>query len=178
MSEETPGPLPRPGLKLTGVFVSVVVVGLLVGWVFRADDGAVAEIGQPAPDFTVTLIDGGTFTLSEHLETDDRPIVLNLWASWCIPCRTETPDISAFAEANPDVKVIGVSVEDTEKASRAFADEYAPSYDVGLGNAEFEAAYPRLGLPVTYIIGANGVVVELFNGIVTQEILEDITTHH
>ncbi|MCZ6455835.1 MAG: TlpA disulfide reductase family protein [Actinobacteria bacterium] len=160
------------------MFVGVVVIGLLAGWAFRSDDGAVAQIGRPAPDFTVTLIDGGTFTLSEHLLTDDRPVVLNLWASWCIPCRTETPDISAFAEANPDVKVIGVSVKDTEVASRAFADEFAPSHDLGLGNAEFEAAYPTFGLPVTYIIGANGVVEDLFNGIVTPEILEETTKDH
>jgi thiol-disulfide isomerase/thioredoxin len=160
------------------VFVGVVVIGLLAGWAFRTDDGAVARIGRPAPDFTVTLINGGTFTLSEHLKTDDRPVVLNLWASWCIPCRTETPDISAFAEANPDVKVIGVSVKDTEMASRAFADEFAPSHDLGLGNAEFEAAYPTFGLPVTYIIGANGVVEDLFSGIVTREILEETTKHH
>lgn len=159
------------------MFVGVVVIGLLASWAFR-DDGTVARIGRPAPDFTVTLINGGTFTLSEHLLTDDRPVVLNLWASWCIPCRTETPDISAFAEANPDVKVIGVSVKDTEMASRAFADEFAPSHDLGLGNAEFEAAYPAFGLPVTYIIGANGVVEDLFNGIVTREILEETTKDH
>ncbi|MCZ6738323.1 MAG: hypothetical protein O7C01_00935, partial [Actinobacteria bacterium] len=70
------------------------------------------------------------------------------------------------------------SVKDTEVASRAFADEFAPSHDLGLGNAEFEAAYPAFGLPVTYIIGANGVVEDLFNGIVTPEILEETTKDH
>lgn len=173
-TKETPGPLQRADLQLTVLFVGVVLIGLLVAWVLPSDDVTVAEVGRPAPDFTVPLIDGGSFTLSEHFKTDDRPVVLNIWASWCIPCRTETPDISAFAEANPDVKVIGVAVQDAEEASRAFADEFAPSYDLGLGDAEFETAYPRLGLPVTYIIGANGVIEELFNGIVTQEILEDI----
>jgi thiol-disulfide isomerase/thioredoxin len=157
------------------LFLGVVMIGLLVAWVLPSDDVTVAEVGHPAPDFTVPLIEGGTFTLSEQLKAENRPVVLNLWASWCIPCRTETPDISAFAEANPDVKVIGVAVEDTETASRAFAEEFDPSYDLGLGDAEFEAAYPRLGLPVTYIIGANGVIEELLIGIVTQEILEDIT---
>ncbi|MFV1960743.1 MAG: TlpA family protein disulfide reductase [Acidimicrobiia bacterium] len=176
LPEENLGPLPRPDLRLTGVFVGVVVIGLLIGWVFRTGDVAVAEIGRPAPDFTVSLIEGGTFTLSDPLNDDNRRVVLNLWASWCIPCRTEIPEISAFANANPDVKVIGVSVEDTEKAARAFADEFSPAFDLGLSNAEFDAAYPRLGLPVTYIIGTNGVVEEVFNGIVNQEILEDITT--
>jgi thiol-disulfide isomerase/thioredoxin len=144
--------------------------------VFRTDVVAVAEIGRTAPDFTVPLIDGGTFTLSEHLNNDNRPVVLNLWASWCIPCRTEIPDISAFAQANPQIKVIGVSVQDNEVAARSFADEFAPAFDLGLANAEFDAAYPRLGLPTTYIIGTNGVVEEVFTGIVNQEILEDITT--
>jgi thiol-disulfide isomerase/thioredoxin len=122
----------------------------------------------------VPLLDGGTFTLSNQLAADNRPIVLNLWASWCIPCRTETPDISAFAVANPDVKVIGVAVEDTESAARAFAVEFDPSYDLALADEAFEAAYPRLWLPVTYIIGANGVIQEVFNGIVDQEILGDM----
>jgi len=153
-----------------------VIIGLVVAWVIPSGEVEVAEVGRPAPDFTVPLLGGETFTLSSQLAADDRPIILNLWASWCIPCRTETPDISAFAVANPDVKVIGVAVEDTETAARAFAEEFAPSYDLGFADDEFEAAYPRLGLPVTYIIGADGVIQEMFNGIVDQEILGDMVS--
>jgi cytochrome c biogenesis protein CcmG/thiol:disulfide interchange protein DsbE len=153
-----------------------VIIGLVVAWVIPSGEVEVAEVGRPAPDFTVPLLRGGTFTLSNQLAADDRPIVLNLWASWCIPCRTETPDISAFAVANPDVKVIGVAVEDTETSARAFAKEFAPSYDLGFADDEFEAAYPRHGLPVTYIIGADGVIQEMFNGIVDQEILGDMVS--
>lgn len=153
-----------------------MIIGLVVAWVIPSGEVEVAEVGRPAPDFTVPLLGGETFTLSSQLAADDRPIILNLWASWCIPCRTETPDISAFAVANPDVKVIGVAVEDTETAARAFAEEFAPSYDLGFADDEFEAAYPRLGLPVTYIIGADGVIQEMFNGIVDQEILGDMVS--
>ena len=144
------------------MFVSVVVIGLLVGWVFRADGGAVAEIGRPAPDFTVTLINGGTFTLSEHLKTDDRPIVLNLWASWCIPCRTETPDISAFAEANPDVKVIGVSTRGTETFDIDVHDDLEPRQTLKIKAAradgtviEFEAI-ARVDTPIEVDYLRNG----------------------
>ena len=153
-----------------------MIIGLVVAWVIPSGEVEVAEVGRPAPDFTVPLLGGETFTLSSQLAADDRPIILNLWASWCIPCRTETPDISAFAVANPDVKVIGVAVEDTETAASAFAEEFAPSYDLGFADDEFEATYPRLGLPVTYIIGADGVIQEMFNGIVDQEILGDMVS--
>lgn len=175
--DEPAGPLPRPSLKLTGIFVAALLAGLAVGWLLDSDSSPeVARVGERAPDFTVALLDGGTFTLSEQLEADDRPIVLNLWASWCGPCRVETPDISAFAEANSDVKVIGVAVEDTEAGSRQFAADFAPSYDLAFGNGEFDDAYPRLGLPATYVIGSDGVVEELWNGIVTGEVLEDLTS--
>jgi len=100
--------------------------------------------------------------------------VLNLWASWCIPCRTETPEISAFAVDHPEVKVIGVAVEDTETGATKFAEDFMPSYDLGIGDAAFEAAYPRLGLPVTYVIDDAGTVIEIFNGIVDQETLENL----
>ncbi len=98
--------------------------------------------------------------------------MLNLWASWCVPCREEIPEISAFSQAHPDTKVLGVAVDDTEAAAVAFAREIGPGYEMALGDASFEEAYPRIGLPVTYIIDSDGVVSEAFNGILDQETLE------
>lgn len=98
--------------------------------------------------------------------------MLNLWASWCVPCREEIPEISAFSTAHPEIKVLGVAVDDTEESAAAFARKIAPDYDMALGDASFEEAYPRIGLPVTYIIDSDGVVAEAFNGILDQETLE------
>jgi cytochrome c biogenesis protein CcmG, thiol:disulfide interchange protein DsbE len=153
------------------VFLLVVALGLLAGWIFRSGPSDVAEPGQPAPDFTVEVIGGGTFTLSEARGT---PVVLNFWASWCGPCREEIPDISAFADANPDVTVIGVAVQDTDQASRDFAAEIGASYPLALGTAAVEAAYPILGLPATYIIDENGNVARIFNGIVNEDRLTEL----
>lgn len=149
----------------------VVAVGLIIGWLIRSAPAEVAETGSRAPDFTVEVIDGGTFTLSE---ARGQPVVLNFWASWCIPCREEIPDISAYAEAHPEVEVIGVSVQDVDENSRAFAAEIEASYPLALGTFEVEDAYPLLGLPGTYIIDSDGVVTEVYNGIVTEEILTDL----
>ena len=156
----------------------VVLAGLGVGWILSSPQGAPdsATVGAPAPDIDVPLLDGtGRFVLSEELAAHDKTIVVNLWASWCGPCRFETPDISAFAQANPDVKVVGVAVEDTEQAAIEFADEFRPAYELAFGNDDFDAAYPRLGLPATYVIGPDGVVDHLFNGIVNEEVLTGLT---
>lgn len=128
-------------------------------------------MGGQAPDFTVDVMDGSSFTLSE---TRGRPVVVNFWASWCAPCRAEIPEISAFADANPNVQVIGVAVQDTEVESRAFAEEIGASYPLALGTPAVEDAYPVLGLPATYIIDENGNVAEIVNGIVDEELLTEL----
>lgn len=157
-------------MRLTGVFVLVVATGLLIGWIFQPGSTEVAQVGGPAPDFTVEVFQGDSFTLSEVA----KPVVLNFWASWCGPCRTEIPAISAFAEANPDVQVIGVAVEDVEQSARDFAAEIEASYPLALGTDGIEDAYPRIGLPATYIIDEDGVVTEVFNGIVDEELLAEL----
>ena len=113
--DEPAGPLPRPSLKLTGIFVAALLAGLAVGWLLDSDSSPeVARVGERAPDFTVALLDGGTFTLSEQLEADDRPIVLNLWASWCGPCRASLPDLDEVYKKykdNEKVQFLAVSVD-------------------------------------------------------------------
>ncbi len=154
------------------MFVGVVVLALAVAWIIDPGPAETARTGGPAPDFAVPLIGGGVFDLSEHLESDGRPLVLNLWASWCLPCREEIPDIDVFAAEHPEVMVLGVAVEDTEKAAVEFAAELSPGYALGIADPAFEAAYPRIGLPATYIIDADGRVKEVFNGILDRQTLE------
>jgi len=161
---------------LTGVFAGVVLIGLAVAWAIGGSGGsAVAEVGAPAPDFTVDLLDGGSFSLSEHIADDGRPLIINLWASWCVPCREEMPDLSAFAEKNPDIAIVGVAVEDQLEAARAFGAEIDPVYSLAFGNEAFDEAYPNFGLPVTYFLDADGGVTEVFNGILTPVTLEELT---
>ena len=172
---QAPDPLPKRSLLLTGVFVGVVVVGLAVAWLVSGYT-EVAAVGAQAPNFTVELLDGGSFTLEDHLAEDGRPLVLNLWASWCLPCRGEIPEISDFAIEHAGVAVLGVAVEDVRADSEAFAEEMSPSYPLAFGSKEFREAYPTLGLPATFIIEPDGTVSSIVNGIVDQELLEEMTS--
>lgn len=126
-------------------------------------------IGDPAPPFVLETFDGSEIALADHPET----VVLNFWASWCVPCRTEMPEFDRFAAAHPEVTVIGVAVEDSEEAARAFAAEVGVGYPLGLDDAIGDL-YPRLGLPTTYVI-RDGVIVAKSDGALTFEELEDLT---
>lgn len=129
----------------------------------------------PAPDFTVELIGGASFTLSEHLAVDGRPVVLNFWASWCFPCREEMPDFDAVSHEVPEVLVIGIAVEDTPQAAREFAAEVGVSYPLGIDlDRTVASAYSVFGLPTTLIINENGTMLREVTGQLTKERLLEL----
>jgi cytochrome c biogenesis protein CcmG/thiol:disulfide interchange protein DsbE len=169
----------RAGLSggvLTALFVALVAVGALVAWLMRGDDSEVAEVGSPAPTFSVTTFDGSEFDLGAHLEEDGRPVLLNLWASWCEPCKREFPLLSEFAAAHPDVKVVGVAVQDQEEAARAFVEEMGPSFTVAYDSDDVvRDSYPTFGLPATFVIASDGRVVEMLLAELTAEQLESLS---
>ena len=147
--------------------MGLVVVGLAVAALVRPPD-------SHAPDFEVALLDGGTFRLSDHLESDGRPLVLNLWASWCLPCRAEMPEIDTFAAAHPEVLVLGVAVDDTITEANRFAGEIGVSYPLAFDEGAMRRAYPSFGLPATFVIDTEGEIVEAVDGVVTVALLESI----
>ena len=125
--------------------------------------GALA--GEMAPEIRIALFDGSEFLLSRHLSADGRPVVLNLWASWCTPCRREIPEFSRVAEMNPDVAFVGAAVEDARGPAEAFASEIGASFPLGIDEYRtVKNGYPFVGLPVTYLIGADGTVARQIQG--------------
>lgn len=148
------------------MLVLIVVIPALA-WLLRpapeAQDGVSTGQGvrETAPDFTVELFDGTEFSLSAHLAESGTPVVLNFWASWCVPCRVEMPAIDAVAHQRPEILFLGIAVQDTESATRGFADEVSVSYPLGhdSGGTILEK-YPILGLPATWFITADGKVAE------------------
>lgn len=129
---------------------------------------------DPAPDFAVTTLDGGSFVLSDHLATDGRPVILNLWASWCLPCRAEMPAIDAFASDHPDVLIIGIAVQDDPQSAADFADEIGVAYPLAVDERdEVNNSYQPLGLPATFLISTEGDIVQRVFGGVTEESLAE-----
>jgi len=161
-----------------GVVLIIVLPAAI--WAVRSspvsgDRLPVEEPGQPAPDFDLHLFDGSTFSLTRHLAGDGRPVVMNSWASWCVPCREEMPAIDAVARRRSEVQVLGVAVEDTETAARGFAEETDVSYPLAVdSDGAIAAAYPTLGLPTTWFITGDGVIAAKVVGELDQRRLEDL----
>lgn len=86
------------------------------------------------------------------------------------------PDISAFAIEHPEVAVLGVAVEDQLDDARAFAAEIDPDYPLAIADDRFEESYPNFGLPVTYLVDEDGEITQIYNGVLTDEILERLAS--
>ena len=124
---------------------------------------------KDAPPVLGTTLDGEPFDLADYRGT---PVVLNFWASWCGPCRRELPALAAFAKANPEIQVIGVDYQDDVEAARTFAAENGATWPSVVDDGPIGAAYEVPGLPATYLIDAQGRIVERLLGEVTEATLE------
>ena len=124
----------------------------------------------PAPAVQGKTLDGGTFDLAS---LKGKPVVLNFWASWCQPCRKELPAIAAWAKAHPEIQVIGVDYEDDVADARAFAREHDATWPMVIdADGAIGEAYEVPGLPATFLIDAEGRIVDRILGEVTVESLD------
>jgi thiol-disulfide isomerase/thioredoxin len=139
-----------------------------------ADESGIPADAELAPLFSVPTSSGDEFSLAEHQSTDGRPVFLNLWASWCFPCREEMPAINAASETFPEIKFIGVAIQDSRPDAEAFADEIGVTYTIGFDtDNSVNVGYSPLGLPASYIISADGIILERIFGKVTEEDLAE-----
>ena len=182
--------------KLWKVAILILVAGIMTGDLLldyrnqaqaHPQDTETAElldvnvgiaVGDLAPDFTGTTVDGQTVSLSEQ---KGKLVLVNVFASWCGPCRVETPHlVELYNELDKDqVEFVGLNLQETPAAVQSFKEEFFIGYPLLLNEGgEITDVYSLIGLPTTWFIDQEGIVRFTFSGPMTKEslqaILEDV----
>ncbi|MBS1966958.1 MAG: TlpA family protein disulfide reductase [Chloroflexi bacterium SZAS-1] len=125
--------------------------------------------GEAAPDFEYTMPDGSTHTLSQ---LRGKKVLLNFWATWCGPCRSEMPDLQQTLSKYSDVVVIGVNKAQTLDQLGPFANELGVTFPL-ITNLDGDIAerYAAKLLPTTYFINSDGTIALRKTGVMNAEFI-------
>jgi thiol-disulfide isomerase/thioredoxin len=119
-----------------------------------------AQQSKPiAPDFSLTDLQGRKLAVADYT---GKVILLDFWASWCVPCQKEIPRFIEWQKkySGEGFQVIGISMDDDEKAARTFAKRYKFNYPIAIGTERLAESYGGiLGLPANLIINRDGQIV-------------------
>ena len=132
--------------------------------------------GAPAPDFTLQTLDGGKVTLSEYR---GQPVLINFWASWCVPCRVETPELVRVYETykTEGLVVLGVNLTSQDSLSevQAFVQEFKMTYPVLLDDTGkvSEGLYRVRGIPLSTFVNRAGLITRLKLGAMTRAQIDE-----
>jgi peroxiredoxin len=129
--------------------------------------------GSIAPDFSLLTLDGEQITLSE---LRGHPVMINLWATWCAPCRIEMPHIQDRFERYADEGFVVLAVDFDEPAEivAEFRDELGLTFDLLLDpGAEVQELYRNRSYPSTFFVDANGVIQVQHIGVMTEGQLDE-----
>jgi cytochrome c biogenesis protein CcmG, thiol:disulfide interchange protein DsbE len=153
----TSPPRRRWSLGTLVLLVGIASVAIVVALALARRQQGPLESGA-APDFTVTTFDGQTLRLSD---LRGQVVLVNFWASWCLPCREEAPELEAIWQQYraQGVTVVGIAWSDIEADTLAFMDEFNMTYpnapDLGTRIGD---DYGIRAVPETYIIDQQGEV--------------------
>jgi thiol-disulfide isomerase/thioredoxin len=122
-----------------------------------AGQSVIPEVGEVAPDFSYTAADGTSHKLSD---LRGKKVLLNFWATWCGPCRSEMPDIQkAIGETGGAVAVLGVNKAEAMSVIVPFAKELQVTFPlITNSNGDIAARYAAQLLPTSYFINSDGTI--------------------
>jgi thiol-disulfide isomerase/thioredoxin len=164
----------------TGRIISAAVISVMalaIGWVMIAATVGLPPFSKEAdpsvralkiadlPEFNVPTFDGRTIKLTDY---SGKVLVVDFWATWCPPCRAETPKLVAIANQNRErgVEVIGLHIDDRGRSSREdirrFIQQFGVTYTVGMASNDMFEAYlgDETQIPQTLVFDRSGKLVK------------------
>lgn len=151
----------RQQWAIVGAVVAIVGGGLLAAMHFMHDQLFPVDVGAKAPDFRAKVLGQNAFkTLDDY---KGKVVLLNVWATWCLPCQREIPSLQKLYSqyADKGLKLVAVSIdrEAPEDSIRAFANRYGVTFEVLHDPTdEIGTQYQTTGVPETFVIGPEGTI--------------------
>ncbi|MCU9613749.1 thiol-disulfide oxidoreductase ResA [Caldibacillus lycopersici] len=139
---------------------------------FTKDDRKVAAVGDKAPDFVLTDLDGKEYKLSDY---KGKGVFLNFWGTYCKPCKKEMPYVDNQYKKYKEqgVEVLAVNVGETDLAIETFANQYGLSFPIVVDeDAEVQEAYGIYPLPATFLINPDGKIVKYITGEMNEQMVQ------
>ncbi len=157
------------------VLIVILVFILLLGYAIfgsRVTTKSSPLIGKEAPEFSLRLFDGNDLKLSD---LKGKTVLLNFWASWCIPCREEARALENSWQKykDKDVVFVGVNVWDDNSNALNYMNKFGAAYPHGTDpDEEIQVDYGVGGVPETYFIDPSGYIRDKFTGPLTEQIID------
>jgi thiol-disulfide isomerase/thioredoxin len=173
--------------KLVAVFAALLLLtscgntgATTAGEDFIAGNGATSYI-SPAKRIAAPTLSGMTLLGVNYTLPTNQFAVINVWASWCSPCRAEEPVLAAMAKKNPDVNFLGILTRDNPVNAEAFIRKNKSPYPTLIDDSVllgFSKSLPANAIPTTLVLDAQGRVAGRISGVVTiaslTELLEKV----
>lgn len=159
-------------------FAVVLGLGALFWWgLSSGGESRLIEsqwIDKPVPEFDLPPAMPGQPGVTSSQFSDGKPRLINVFASWCIPCRVEAPQLEALRDRG--VIIEGIAIRDRpEDLARFLAEHGNPFAGIGADQqSEVQIALGSSGVPETFLVDGNGIIREQIQGIVTAEMVPEI----
>jgi thiol-disulfide isomerase/thioredoxin len=154
------------------IFVVAVVVGVSGLFFFLSH----SKNAEPAPDFNLPVLEGAESKTLQLSSLKGKAVLVNLWATWCEPCKVEMPWLVELQKKYGDqgFVILGVAQDDaTDQEVLAFAHKMKLNYPILRGNNHMNDLYPSQGLPLSVYVDRSGKVVQRVVGLVRESVMED-----
>jgi peroxiredoxin len=158
-----------PGTKLAFFLLAAFLIFTLISRFAPRSTAVSPDHRQALSDFAMPDLDGKTWNLDDHR---GKIVIVNFWATWCPPCRHETPDLVAVANryADKGVDAVGVSLDKGDPEDiRKFASEQKIPYPVVRPQADTPFVSGIRSIPVTLLIDRQGRIARTYNGMVSKD---------
>lgn len=167
--------------RRTSLWIWIIVLGvtaplvLVLAFGLQRDPRAIPSplVGQRAPDFRLSLLDGTAFDTTKYR---GRVLIINFWASWCFPaCYQEAPELQEIWDRYRDrgVVVLGINIQDSEPGAREFIKRFGHTFPNGMDQTgRISIEYGVYGVPETFLIDGQGRLVYKQTGAITAQVID------
>ena len=161
-------------LAFVPLLVLLALAGLFAGYALKRDPRVQPQalVGKPAPALSLPELTSGTPTAIRA--TSQGPILVNFFASWCAPCEVEHPQLMALKAQG--VTVVGIAYKDAPANTQAFLTRLGDPFALHLVDRDGRAGleFGVTGVPETYLVGSDGVILAKHTGPLTPDAAEDM----